>query len=171
MGSVHRLAEVFRHAESIFPREPLGDLAELGVAGGRAHVKIDVVDLQARAPRPLDLRAQLLFDFFRIGVVLVQRFGGLEEVSISVDQGRHGCAARHRSPAIVFPFGIQRQMNAHRDVGMPLEDVHGFLVPGAGKHHRDGHGEARVEQSLHAHVDAVTHADVVGADDQVDRIG
>src|SRR2546427_4612223 len=43
----------------------------------------------------------------------------------------------------VFPFGIQRQMNAHRDLGMPLEDVHGFLVPGAGKHHRDGHGDRK----------------------------
>src|SRR5437899_2415426 len=90
---IHRLAEVFRHAETEFARQPLRDLTKLGGASRGAHVIVDVVDLEPRPPRPLDLRPQLLFDLSYVGMILVEGFGRLEEVSVGVDQPLTG--ARH----------------------------------------------------------------------------
>src|SRR2546426_5959643 len=111
--------------------------------------------------RSLDVRAQLFFDLPNVRVVLVQSLGGLEKVSFGIDQCRDGLAARDRSPPIVLPLRIQRQMNAYRDRGMSLQDLHGLLVPGAGKHDRHGEGKSGV-----GHVSAVTEPRVVGAEDR-----
>src|SRR2546422_6484323 len=121
----------------------------------RAHVEIDVVDLQSRMERSLDLRPQLLFDLSHISVVLVQGLGRLEKVSVGVDQRRNRLATRYRSPPIVLPLRIQRQVNAYGDLGMSLQELHGFLVPGTGKHHRHREGKAGVDEPLQRAVYAV----------------
>src|SRR5439155_1538675 len=57
------------------------------------------------------------------------------------------------------------------DLGMSLQELHGFLVPGTGKHHRHREGKAGVDEPLQRSVYAVTEPSVVGADDQVHRTG
>jgi hypothetical protein len=62
-------------------------------------------------------------------------------------------------------------MNADRDLGMAPENLDRLLIPGARKDHGHRDGEAAGDESLERHVDAVTHAGVVGADEQIDGIG
>src|SRR2546428_6511600 len=62
-------------------------------------------------------------------------------------------------------------MNADSDGGMSLQKLHRLLIPGTGEHHRHGNRQAAVDESLQRHVDAVTHARVIAADNQRHRVG
>ena len=53
---------------------------------------------------------------------------------------------------------------------MLLENRDGLLVPRRRKHYRDGNRNSAGDQFLERHVDAVAHAAVVGADDEIDRL-
>ena len=61
-------------------------------------------------------------------------------------------------------------MNTDSDVRVPLQHLYGFLIPGAGKHHRDGNRKASVDESFERRVHAVTHPGIITPDDQVDLI-
>ncbi len=163
---VHRLPEVARHPQPIFLGQPLRHVAEFRIARGGTHVLVDVIDLHAGTQRALDLRPQFLLDFGDWWVVLVQGFGGGKEKAVLIDQRRNGGTARDRTPPVVPPLRIQREMDADGDVGMSLQNLHRFLIPRAHEQHRHRHRHAGRDEFLHRHVDAVTHADVVGADEQ-----
>lgn len=45
-GAVSGLPEMLHHAESVFLREMLGDLAELGIIQGRPQIVIGAVDIE-----------------------------------------------------------------------------------------------------------------------------
>jgi hypothetical protein len=166
-----RLAEVSGHTEPIFPRESFGDLAELRVADRGAHVVIDVVDPETRPARALDLCAKLALDLLEIGLVLMQRLGGREEISLAVDERRHGSLPEDGPPAVVLPLRVERQVNPDRDRGMTLENLDRLLVPGAGKDDRYRNRKAGPDESLERHVHAVAHSGVVRADEQRDLLG
>ena len=135
------------------------------------HVVIDVVDLETGLERPLDLRAQLPLDLLEIRAVLVQRGGGLEEVSVRVHERRNSGAAQHRSPAIVLPLRVEGEVNASRHGRMPLEDLDRLLMPRRREHHRDRNGQATRDESLETHVHAVAHPRIVAADEEVNLVG
>ena len=98
----------------------------------------------------------------------MQRISGGKEIAVRIDERWDRFTTGHGSPAVVFPFRVQREMNADRDFRMLLENRDRFLIPRAGKHHRDRERQSGGDEPLHAHVDAVAHPDVVGADDQRD---
>src|SRR5436190_15917341 len=118
---------------------------------------------------PLDLGAKLRLDFLEIGVVVLERLRGGEEKTLGVNQCWNRAFSRNRTPSIVLPLRIERQVNANGDFGMSLQDVYALLIPGRGKHHRYGNGQSRCDQSLDRHVHAVTHSCIVTADDQIGR--
>jgi len=131
-------------------------------------VIVDVVDPEAALLCALDLRAELLLDLFRISVVLLEGFGRRKEVAVGIDEAGHGGATKHRTPAIVLPLGVEGEVDAHGNVRVPLQHLHRFLIPGRREHHRHRDREAGFDEPLERHVDAVAHAGVVAADDQVD---
>src|SRR5262249_16389472 len=112
----------------------------------------------------------LFLDLLRVGMVLMERFGGGEEVSLTINERRHRAPAGDRSPAVVLPLGVEREMNADGDVRMSLDHLYRLLIPGRREHHRYGDGKATFDESLERHVDAVTHAGVIASDDQIRRI-
>jgi len=101
----------------------------------------------------------------------MKRLGGLKKIAIRVDERRNGCSTQHRTPTVILPLGIERQVNADSDSGMSLEHLHCLLVPGSGKHHRHRNWKPGLDEFFETHVHAVTHPGVVTADDQVDLLG
>ena len=103
-----RLAEILRHAETVFPRETLRELTELRIANRRTHVIIDVIDLEARTARTLNLRTHLLLDLSQFRMVLMERLGRRKEVALVVDERRHSATPGDGSPAVILPLRVQR---------------------------------------------------------------
>jgi len=66
-------------------------------------------------PKPYSLASRsviLTFGFLQIGVVLMKRHGGGEKIAVPIDERRNGCSTQHRAPAIIFPLGIEREVNS-----------------------------------------------------------
>src|SRR5690242_8011602 len=53
---------------------------------------------------------------------------------------------------------------------MSLEHLHRFLIPGTGKHHRDGNRHPAFDQPLEGHVHAMAHPAIIATNDEVDGI-
>ena len=77
---------------------------------------------------------------------------------------------KHRTPAIILPLGVEREMHSDRDVGMPLEHRHRLLIPGSREHDGDRNRQSRIYEFLESQVDTVAHPAIVAADDQIDRV-
>ena len=99
-----RLGEVTRHPETVFFGEPLRDVAVLGIFRHRSHMEVDVVDLETRMDRALDLRSQLLLDFFWIGVIRRKISGRRKEVPVFINERWHCATTEHWTPSIIPPL-------------------------------------------------------------------
>src|SRR5690242_11765720 len=171
LGIPSGLAEILRHAETILLGKPLGKSAKLRRADRGTHVIIDIVDLQPGMQRPLDLRPQLFLHFTDVGIIAVKGFHALKKIAVRIDQRWNGSTTKNGTPAIVLPFGIQRQVNTDRHFRVVPENVDGLLMPRGWKHHRNGNRNATGDDLLERHVDAVAHPAIVAPHDQIDRVG
>src|SRR5687767_2294430 len=165
------LAKVARHSQAKFCSKSLGNRKEGRIAESRPHVVIQVIDPEAGAFRPLDLRPQLPLDLTQIRVVSIEVFRRRKEKTVLIHERWDGGAAEHRAPAIILPLGVEREVNAHGNRGMALEQVYRLLIPRSRKHHRHRYRKAGLDEFLEAEIYAVTHARIVGADDQVNLFG
>ena len=99
-GHAQRQAEVDRELEV--------DVEELGPQLQRAHVAVEVADVEAPEDRPLDLRAALAAHLVEVGVVpgVLDRAG---EAAVAVEQARR---VGDRTPAVGLPLGVEREVHA-----------------------------------------------------------
>ena len=96
-------------------------------------------------------------------------FEGLE-VSCLVQQGGRLASIRQRPPPVPGPIGDGGEMNAKRNVGVITEEVYGVRRPGTGRHQRRGAQHALLQRANHRIIDGMTHAEIIGVDNQQPRI-
>ena len=150
-GQPHRKPEVDGQLEI--------DVEELGPQGDRAHVRVEVADVEAPVDRALDLGAELAPDLVEVGVV-PHVLDGAGEAAVAVEQrGSLG----DRPPAVQVVLGVQRQV--HADV---LAAVAGSRVtrPRARHHQGGARGHALTQSFVDAQVGGVARPQVVAVDDQ-----
>ena len=99
-GHAQRQLEVDRELEV--------HVEELGPQLQRAHVAVEVADVEAPEDRPLDLRPALLAHLFEVGVVpdVLER---PREAAVAVEQARR---VGDRAPAVRLPLGVEREVHA-----------------------------------------------------------
>ena len=91
-GHAHRQIEVDRHLEV--------HVEELGAELQRAHVAVEVADVEAPEDRPLDLGPALLAHLVEVGVV-PRVLDRAREAAVAVEQARR---VRDRAPAVGLPL-------------------------------------------------------------------
>ena len=91
-GHAHRELEVDRHLEV--------DVEEVGAQLQRAHVAVEVADVEAPEDRPLDLRPALLAHLVEVGVV-PRVLDRAREAAVAVEQARR---VGDRAPAVGLPL-------------------------------------------------------------------
>ena len=125
----------------------------------RAHVAVEVADVEAPEDRPLHLGTELPAYLVQVGVVphIGDRAG---EAAIAVEQGG---SVGDRAPSVRVVLGVEGEV--HPDV---LASVAGGRVacPRTRHHERGAGGDAVAKGGIDAHVGGMAGPEVVAVDDQ-----
>ena len=145
-------------------REVEVDVEELGPQLERAHVGVEVADVEAPQDRPLDLGPQLAADLVEVGVV-PQVLDRAREAAVAVEQRR---GLGDRTPAVAVVLGVEREV--HADV-LAAVAPGGVARPGRRDHEGGAGGQAGAQRLVDAGVRGVADAEVVAVDDQEAGVG
>ena len=138
------------------------DVEELGPQLQRAHVGVEVADVEAPQDGPLDLGPALAADLVEVGVVpdVLHR---AREPAVAAEQRR---GVGDGAPAVQLVLRVEREVDP--DVLAPVAAAR-LPGPRAGHHQRGAGDRPRGEALVDADVGRVARAEVVGVDD--DQLG
>src|SRR5690606_22294645 len=108
------------------------DVEELGLELERAHVRIEVADVEAPEDGPLDLGPALAPDLVEVGVV-PNVVDGAGEPAVAVEQRR---SRGDRAPAVAVVLGVEGEVDP--DVLTPV--LRGRLAGPRARDHERGAG-------------------------------
>ena len=146
-------------------RQPLIDRMIPDIILQRAHVRVEVGDIDARLQRFPNLRPPFVLSLLRRGVGIDLR-DGRPQIPLRIHQTRHAVARAHRSPTILLPFAGMRQVDAKIQLGVPRRIGRNLWEPRT-RHHDGRAGHQTVFQAVDArHVRGMAHPHVIAVHNQ-----
>src|SRR6202521_144828 len=131
-------------------------------------VGIEMRGVDAHGVSPINLRAKFQLHFLWIDAG--RRCPIVMEIAVLVDQAGDLVFCSDRAPAVVNPLAGQGQMETKIGAGVSLREVSNLRKPRAGHHDAGGIDETRLQSFDRRCVDGMSHAYVVGVNDQDSRV-
>ncbi len=130
----------------------------------RAHVSVEMGDVETRGERPVELCTPLGLDGVGMGAFADLRDTG-PEVAVLVGETGGSRRASDRTPSVAVVFGCQGEVDTDVEVFGTRCALGEVVEPGARHHDRTRCDRAERRQLDECLVGAVTESDVVGVDD------